>query len=91
MNDGSYGDMITIATSTSTETAVKAVVFYHLVIGVSCAAGLIDLGTRQRRAMTAPNSPMHMSGSPKADPKHALVASAAVAALFVGRSRACAG
>ena len=32
--------------------------------------------------MTALTSSVHMSGSPKADPKHALVASAVVAALF---------
>ena len=32
--------------------------------------------------MTAQISPMHLSGSAKTDPKHTLVASAAVAALF---------
>ena len=32
--------------------------------------------------MTAQTSPMHMSGSAKTDPKHTLVASAVVAALF---------
>ena len=32
--------------------------------------------------MTAQTSPMHLSGSAKADPKHTLVASALVAALF---------
>jgi len=32
--------------------------------------------------MTAQISPMHLSGSAKTDPKHTLVASAVVAALF---------
>ena len=40
--------------------------------------------------MTAQTSPMHMSGSAKADPKHALVASAVVAALFCGAGAALA-
>jgi hypothetical protein len=40
--------------------------------------------------MTAPTSSMHMSGSPKADPKYALVACTAVAALFAGSGAALA-
>ncbi len=40
--------------------------------------------------MTAPNSSMHMIGSPKVDPKHALVALAVAAALFGGAGAALA-
>ena len=40
--------------------------------------------------MTAPNSSRHMSGSPQADRKHALVAAAVVAALFWGAGAALA-
>ena len=38
--------------------------------------------------MTAPNSSRHMSGSPQADRKHALVAAAVVAAIFWGAGAA---
>ena len=42
------------------------------------------------RAMTAPSSAIRLSGSPGADPKHALVAAAVVAALFCGPGAALA-
>ena len=43
---------------------------------------------RRWRAMTASSSAMRLSGSPSTNPKHALVASAVVAALLCGAGAA---
>ena len=53
---------------------------------MACAPTVPHVSMSERvkgdRAMTAPSSAIRLSGSPGADPKHALVAAAVVAALF---------